>query len=90
MDAVARVRVGRVEPLVHQQRLAESVGMEHGLAERPVLLEPVRALHPIEDVLPLGLGAHTVGDDRPLGELVADMVRAEWVQSWSHLPIMLR
>ena len=77
VDAIARVLVGGVETLVDQQRLPEPIRLERCVAERPVLLEPLGALHPVEDVLALRLGSHAIRRYYAQGELVLDVVGVE-------------
>ena len=55
----------------------EMIGVQDCLTQGPVLLEPVRALHPIEHVVAVRLGADRVGGHRSEGELVADEVRGQ-------------
>ncbi len=80
VDAVVGVLVGGVEPLMDEQWLPETVGLKDGVPQRPVLLEPVRGLHPVQDVLPLRLGADPVARHLAEGELVGDKGGLEGVQ----------
>jgi hypothetical protein len=75
-----RVLAGGSERLHHHQRSSESVGLESGVSERPVLLDPLGRLHPVEDVLALGLGPLLVEGDGTERELIPDVRRAEWVR----------
>jgi hypothetical protein len=82
VDAVRGVRIRRVEPLMHQQRLVQPVGLEDRVAERPVLLEAVRRLHPVQHELAVRLPTDVVAGDRAEGELVADERGVE--RMWRH------
>ena len=72
MDAVVGVLVGGVEPLMHDKWQATTVGLAGCEAERPVLLEAVRGLHPVEHVLARIAGRTGVHAPRAQGELIGD------------------
>ena len=78
--SVAGVLVRRVEPLVNHEWLVQPIGLDHREAKCPVLLQSVRALHPVENELPFGLGALLVDPNPAERELVADVLRAEDVR----------
>jgi len=75
--ALGGVQIRRVEPLVNDQRTVDPIGRPDRRPECPVLFQTMRRLHPVEDVLAIGVVGLPVEVDRARDELVANVVGGE-------------
>ena len=75
--AVGGVRIARIESLMNHQRTVHAVRRADRRAQRPVLLEPMRGLHPVQHVLAVGVVRLPVHVDRTRDQLVTDVVGIE-------------
>lgn len=80
MDAVARVRIGGIESLIDDERKLCLIGASRGLAQCPVVFDPLRGLQPAEDVFPVAAGRVTVDRLRAQLELRTDEFRFQSVK----------
>ena len=71
VKARRRVGIAGVEPLMDQQRLSHPVRFDRRKPQPPVVLEPLRALHPVENEFAFGLQALLVERHRAQGNLIA-------------------
>jgi hypothetical protein len=85
VDPVVGVLVGWVESLMDDQRLVEPIRLDDGESERLVFLESVGALHPVQDILALGLRAIFVDAGAAQGQLVSSELTADGVDRSIHL-----
>ena len=72
LEPVVRMFVGGIEPLVDEEGPREPVGFEGGEPERPVLLEAMRSLHPVQHIRPGRALGGAVQGGGPKGQLVGD------------------
>ena len=79
VHAVRCVSIVRRQLVKDHERPVEPVRLEDGEAQRPVLVEPLGALHPVEHQLTFGDEPRLVGARSALRDLVADEGRSERV-----------
>ena len=77
---VGGVGIAGVKSLVNDERAVHAVRRTDCRPQRPVLLEPMRGLHPVQHEVAVGVVRLSVDVDRARDQLVADVVGIERMQ----------
>ena len=85
MHPVGGMFVGRVESLIDEERAVQPVGLERGQSQRPVVLEAVCRLHPVQQIHAGRMVGVLIERNRPKPELVANEGGLQGVTVASHV-----